>query len=113
MQLDTTEQSVQVGRFLAIVRKMEVELVKVKTDYEPSLVEENLHKFVDSPARSLDLCQIELIQAQKQISEIGKPDLIEDIRDVFAMIDIPYLFDKMLDEQKFMFGYASQLSSYD
>lgn len=110
--VDMTEQSFQVGRFIGILRQMEDELLDSTLEYEASLVEGSLTKFIQTPAHSLGICQMVLIEAQKKIALIGRQELLEDIREVFETLDIPYLREKTLHEEKFYSGYSSQLDYY-
>lgn len=110
-KIDDTDQSYELGRFVGIMRQMEEELKFVSIGFE-SLVESALQDFVTAPSETLDECQIQLIQTQKKISALGRPDLLEDIRNVFELIDVPYLMEVTLHESHFIEGYESQKRAY-
>lgn len=108
------DQSFQVGRFVGIARKMEMEIhTRDGLVDAPSRVENRLNRFVEIPSDTLDTYQIELINAQIQLKELECHQLIEDIRKVFYLIDIAGLTEKKLNYNGFMEGYHQQLDSYE
>lgn len=109
----TSDQSYQMGRFVAIARRMELEIFEKDGLMDaPSRVESRLKRFIDVPAITLDDCQIELINAQIQLKDMDSPRLLQDLQAVFNLIDVPGLNQKSLDYNCFMDGYHFQLDTY-
>lgn len=111
VKLDDTDQSYELGRFVGVIRQMEEEL-KLTLEGVENIVEDALANFIESPADALDDCQIQLIQTQKRIRALGRPELLQDIREVFELIDVPFLGEIKLHEENFMNGYESQRRAY-
>lgn len=110
---DYTEQSYEVGRFLGIMRQMEKELHLLDpVKHNPGQVDKSLPYWITNPALALDECQITLIQAQKLVKEMGRAELLEDIRVVFELIDVPFLTTVTLHTDNFMKGYQDQQRVY-
>lgn len=110
--VDNTEQSYEMGRFLAIIRQMEAELQLNGLDRHPNRIDEAIPFFIEQPSEALDKSQIQLIQSQKLVKEVGKPQLLEEIREVFQLIDVPFLADITLHAENFMQGFREQCQSY-
>lgn len=112
IEVDNTEQSYEMGRFLGIMRQMEEELHFIDQSHHPREVDRSIPHFIKNPAQALDECQINLIHSQKLVKEMGKPELLEDIREVFELIDVPFLSEISLHPDNFMKGYQAQRMAY-
>lgn len=111
-KVDDTDQSYEIGRFVSIMRQMEDELQATSKEFNPGDVDKSIPYFIECPEKAMDDCQIHLIQAQKRIKEMGRYELLEHIREVFELIDMPFLSEIVLHEEEFMRGFRSQHQVY-
>lgn len=112
--MERLEQDVSylIGRYLAVARKIELELNRMEKNERPSLVEEHFENFVDEPAKNLAICQEEVIKSLILLKKLGKPELIEDMGQIFRLINVDALEHITLRPDVFIHGYHKQLAEY-
>ncbi len=112
--MERLEQDVSylIGNYLAVARKIEIELNRMEKNERPSLVEKHFEDFVDEPAKYLSICQEEVIQSLLLLKKLGKPELIEDMGEVFRLINIKSLEHVTLRPDVFIHGYHKKLAEY-
>lgn len=110
--IDQSEQSYELGRFLGVMRQMEAELLLHGYDTHPNKVDQVIPYFIQSPSTALDETQYNLMRSQKLVHELNKTQLLHDMREVFALIDVPFLDTISLHAENFMNGFREQCQSY-
>ncbi|MFI3253797.1 MAG: hypothetical protein R3Y63_05600 [Eubacteriales bacterium] len=113
--MERLEQDISylVGRYLGVARKIELELDRLARKESPSLVEEQFEHFVDEPAKYMAICQEQVVRSLLLLKSLGRPELVEDMGQIFRLININSLEHITLRADTLIHGFHKQLASYD
>lgn len=101
------------GRYLAVARKMEKELDRLARKENDSIIEQNFDDFEEQPAQALAACQEHIIHNQVVLAKMGRPQLPQELSEIFREIDVKELEGATLNAPSFLHGYHKQLATYD
>ncbi len=102
-----------VGRYLGVARKIEMELDRLARKESPSLVEEQFEHFVDAPGKYMAICQEQVVRSLLLLKSLGRPELVEDMGQIYRLINQDSLNHITLQAETFIHGYHKQLAIYE
>lgn len=108
-----TDISYLLGRYIGAGRTIEKELDRLTKKETPSVIEDNLDKFLENPAEALRECQEAILVEQITLKRIDKTELIDESNEILKMIKIEVLEHISVDAVNFLHGYHTQLESHN